>query len=182
MYYIYSFSFFACAVCNSPIVEAVTIFILERSVLNMKKLSLNEYIDQARSIAQINIKGNFEFTFEKLKEFIQFIIGKKRTNSQNALYWMWLACIGDYTGDDKNDLHGYFRKRFLPFEEKTVIDEVKFKLTSTTDLNTAEFSAYMDKIQQFVLTHEVIRDFGIELPNPEDLKFEAFCDYYKDYI
>jgi hypothetical protein len=48
--------------------------------------------------------------------------------------------------------------------------------TSTKKLNTAEFTAFLDKVQQFAAGE------GIILPNPEDLYFEQFYQQYKDFI
>jgi len=41
---------------------------------------------------------------------------------------------------------------------------------------TAEFTAFLDKVQQFAAGE------GIILPNPEDLDFEQFYQQYKDFI
>ena len=49
--------------------------------------------------------------------------------------------------------------------------------TSTKDLNTFEFKQYLDKIQIFAAS-----ELGITLPDPEDLKFEAFKQYYSQFI
>lgn len=38
---------------------------------------------------------------------------KPRTLSQNALMWLWFACIERETGTDKLDVHDYYCKKFL---------------------------------------------------------------------
>ena len=37
-----------------------------------------------------------------------------RTLSQNALMWLWFACIERETGTDKLDVHDYYCRKFLP--------------------------------------------------------------------
>jgi hypothetical protein len=49
------------------------------------------------------------------------------------------------------------------------------KTQSTTTLNTAEFTAYLEKIQIFASA-----ELGIVLPNPDDLYFDSMVDYYAD--
>jgi hypothetical protein len=102
---------------------------------------------------------------------------KKRSLPQNRLYWLWLACISFETGNDKNDLHDEFRKRYLPIKETIVLEIRKKKLTSTTELNSKQFTQYLDKIQIFASA-----ELGIKLPDPTDLYFEQFYEQYKDYI
>ena len=95
--------------------------------------------------------------------------------SQNSLYWLWLNCISAETGNDVDALHDYFKDRFLSRKVEIFGDECSVG-TSTTKLNTAEFTAFLDKVQQFAAGE------GIILPNPEDLYFEQFYQQYKNFI
>lgn len=71
---------------------------------------------------------------------------RKRTNSQNALYWKYLEIIEKETGNNANDLHEYFRRALLsPKFVKVMGKDIKLP-HSTTELNKVEFSDYMDKI------------------------------------
>jgi len=99
----------------------------------------------------------------------------KRSIDQNALYWMWLTCIEQETGNERNDLHEYFKRYILGAKEELIFGKKVVK--STTILNTAEFTQYLEKIQQFANV-----ELSITLPNPEDLKFEQFKDYYSKFI
>ncbi len=99
----------------------------------------------------------------------------RRSLSQNSLYWLWLNCISAETGNDVDALHDYFKGRFLSRKVEIFGDECSVG-TSTTKLNTAEFTAFLDKVQQFAAGE------GIILPNPEDLYFEQFYQQYKDFI
>jgi len=99
----------------------------------------------------------------------------KRSLSQNSLYRLWLKCISAETGNDVDDLHDYFKRRFLSNSVEIFGEECDFGI-STTKLNTVEFTAFLDKVQRFAANE------GIPLPNPEDLCFEQFYNKYKNYI
>jgi len=98
-----------------------------------------------------------------------------RTCPQNRLYWMWINAISKDTGNEPNDLHEYFGNKWLPEISVQMPDGVLHKNQSTTQLNTAEFTAYLDKIQIFASA-----ELGIILPNPDDLYFDQMVDYYAD--
>ena len=96
---------------------------------------------------------------------------------QNRLYWLWLACICDETGGDRDEIHLELKRRFLPLKTvKGLLGEVT-KPISTTELDTKQFTDYLEKIQIMML-----RDYGITLPNPSDLIFSSFVEKYKDFI
>jgi hypothetical protein len=44
-------------------------------------------------------------------------------------------------------------------------------------MDTAQFTAYLEKVQTFASV-----ELGIVLPNPEDLAFESFEEFYKNKI
>ena len=97
---------------------------------------------------------------------------KQRSPSQNKLYFMWLHCISEETGNDTNVLHDFFKKKFLPWRSVPVFDDEVLQATSTTLLDTKEFSEYMDKIKEFALK------WAIELPNPGDQGYEQMIVQY----
>ena len=100
---------------------------------------------------------------------------KRRTISQNALYWLWLTCIQDETGNDRNDLHEYFKERLLVAKYVDMFG-MSFMSKSTKGLTTAQFKEYLDMIQAAMAVE------GIALPNPEDLIFDSFVEQYRDRI
>jgi hypothetical protein len=102
---------------------------------------------------------------------------QKRTISQNSLYWLWLTCIHNETGNDKDILHREFAKKYLPKKSGHFFDEVVEHPVSTTSLDTKQFTEYLDKIQVFVNA-----ELGIVLPNPEDQIWEIFYETYKDRL
>lgn len=103
---------------------------------------------------------------------------KRRTLSQNRLYWLYIACIMDETGEnDREALHNYLRRKFLPVHRIMIGSEEAEKLTSTTELNTGQFTRYIDSIVVWAAS-----ELGIALPDPEDLHFEQFCEQYKHWL
>ena len=99
---------------------------------------------------------------------------KKRTLDQNALYWAHLSCISQETGNSTEDLHEYFRQKFLGCEKHIVQvgneDSVVVR-RSTTKLDTKQMTEYMDKVWQFAND-----SLGIILPLPEDKYYEEFIE------
>lgn len=79
----------------------------------------------------------------------------RRSIKQNSFYWLYLTIISRETGNEVEDLHGLFKRQFLPivsgmvrFKKKdgTVMQHSYKKLKSTTELSKSEFTEYMDKI------------------------------------
>lgn len=102
---------------------------------------------------------------------------EKRSIDQNSLMWLWLSAVEQETGNNKEDLHDYFRAQYLGGEWREIFNDKYFKLKSTTQLNTLQFTNYLNKIQVFANT-----ELSIQLPNPEDLKFEQFKSYYSKFL
>lgn len=103
---------------------------------------------------------------------------RNRTVPQNALYWLHVACIADETGSDRNEVHAELKRLYLPSESVTgMYGETIVRPVSTTKLDTAQFSAYIEKVVAFAAS-----TLGIVLPMPGDLAFEQFEEYYKNRI
>jgi len=125
-------------------------------------------IKQALSLVENLLKMGVRISISEVKE--------KRTINQNSLYWLWIACLSAETGNDSETLHEYFKSSYLPIKLDIIFDKEVTRLTSTTKLNTAEFKAYLDKIQLFA------GEQGITLPNPEDKHWAEFYETYKDLV
>jgi hypothetical protein len=105
----------------------------------------------------------------------------KRTLSQNKLYWLWLTCVAQETGNDKDALHEFFKKRFLDIHkhdlmfpngyERVIVQE------STTGLDTKRMKMYLDCVRDFVW-HEL----GISLLLPQERGYEEFYEKYRYFI
>lgn len=115
---------------------------------------------------------------------------KDRSKAQNRLYWKWLHEIHRKTGNDEDQLHFEFKKKFLigilkrddkeyaemclaisalkqsESEQYRAIADGVIRETSTTRMNTAQFTNYLQLIEAFAL-----KEFGMVLPVPDDLKY-----------
>jgi hypothetical protein len=129
--------------------------------------SRNEAIDYINSL---DLKGNVY----KLQ-----IINKrgKRSVNQNSLMWLYLECISQETGNDRDDLHNFFKEKFIGWEKIVIFGEESMRLKGTSKLDTKQFTHYLDKIVVFAAS-----ELGVELPNPSDKHFEDFKDYYSKFL
>lgn len=73
----------------------------------------------------------------------------KRTIRQNSYYWFYLGEIVDQTGNDADDLHALFKKKFLRPKVKEVMGELVEEEKSTTKLSRLEFGDYIREIEVF---------------------------------
>jgi hypothetical protein len=125
---------------------------------SQEREAVKQYIDKLPD-------GDYEGEVSKKK--------KKRSPSQNSLYWMYLSCIKDETGNDVDSLHKHFREKYLPITTSYLGSSLIEKLTSTTTLTTVQFKDYLDQIVAFAAT-----ELSIILPDPNDLIFEQFYEEY----
>lgn len=102
---------------------------------------------------------------------------EKRTVDQNSLYWLWIACIADETGNEKMFLHEFFKGKFLGYNEQVVFGQVVTTPKTTTTLNTKQFTTYLEEIRAFAAA-----ELGIVLPDPEDRYWQDFYDKYKLFL
>lgn len=111
--------------------------------------------------------GKFTLTIKKQ--------AKDRSISQNALMWMWFACIADTTGNTKEEVHDAYCYMFLS-RPVTMGSRSGIIPMGTSGLNTEEMKEFLDKVQADAA------QMGITLPNPGDQYFEAFCEEFKRKI
>ena len=98
----------------------------------------------------------------------------KRSLPQNKLMWMWYKCIEDSTGTPANDIHEYYKSKFLCYP-KTIYGRQYIVVGSTTSLNTTQFTEYLNKIQADAAT-----ELGIRLPLPDDQGYDQFIEMYNN--
>lgn len=108
------------------------------------------------------------FSLEQLKQ--------TRSIPQNKLYRLWLTCISQETGNEVNDLHEHFKEKYLE-PTTTEVFGVKHTRYTTTNLNTVQFTNYLEKIRI-----EADRDLFIKLPLPEEQYWHEFYDFYIDKL
>ena len=128
----------------------------------------NDLVNFFRSVAGTDFTNSYSISFVKST--------KKRTIPQNKLYWLYLACIEQETGNDANDLHIYFKDKYLNKELINVLGKQIVKEPTTANLKTKAFNEYLEKIVIFA------SELNIKLPNPDDLQMDNFIEHYSKYI
>jgi hypothetical protein len=114
------------------------------------------------------------------KKYIVEIKVKRENRSipQNRLYWLWLTCLMDETGEHKDNLHEYFKQYYLGTYERIVFGRYRISvIQSTTTIDTLMFTNYLNRIEQFAAS-----ELGIVLPRPEDEVWAEFYEKYRDFI
>ena len=82
-----------------------------------------------------------------------------RSSQQNRFYWMYLGLVESETGNNADDLHEYFKRKFLPPRFVKVLGkEIKLPAT-TTKLGKLDFTNYLDKI---------CSESGVAIPSTDD--------------
>ena len=104
-----------------------------------------------RYISSLNEKTLLSVSVEKRKD--------QRSLSRNSYYWLYLETIENETGNLADDLHEYFKRKFLRPVIKTILKEEIKLPASTKNLDKHSFGEYLDKI--CALT-------GVPLPDPEN--------------
>lgn len=87
---------------------------------------------------------------------------KSRSNAQNRLYWCWLSVLSQEIGYTKDELHEFFKHKFLGSEYKTVFGAEVLIANSSADLKVQEFTDYLTQIEVFAMSH------GFMLPHTPD--------------
>lgn len=85
----------------------------------------------------------------------------KRTSQANRYYRLILGLIADETGHDPDELHEYYKRRFLVARTIEVMGE-EIEVWTTTEENQEAFIAYTEQIRRHALL-----DLGIETPDPD---------------
>ena len=81
-----------------------------------------------------------------------------RSLGQNRLYWLYLGIIEDETGNTADDLHEYFKRKYLPPHLVNMFGKEVQLPATTTKLDKLAFTEYLDKIGA---------ESGIPIPNLE---------------
>ena len=129
----------------------------------MAKILINSDTAKANAIKQlqsINTAGGLEVIIQRHRS--------SRSLAQNRLYWSWLQVIAAETGNDVDALHDCMRGKFLGAALVEVLGDVRAVLPTTTKLQVAQFTEYLQRIEAFA-----IADLGITLPHPDDCYHEA---------
>lgn len=84
-----------------------------------------------------------------------------RSLRQNKFLWgVVLATIAEATGNTTEDLHEYFKTKFLPRRFVVLNGKEQEVTKTTTTLTTDEFSKYLEQLAAFAAT-----ELGITIPD-----------------
>jgi len=94
-----------------------------------------------------------------------------RTGAQNRLYWIWMKQVSTqmfeagYALKSDKVWHLYFRQEFLGIRPVEIMGKMLEELISTTELNTKEFTDYLEKIELYAGS-----EWSLVMPHPEDYR------------
>lgn len=74
-----------------------------------------------------------------------------RSELQNRRYWLLLTAVAEHTGHDKDELHEWFKEKFLGTREIEIAGETRVVSPSTRRLKVHEFHAYMTKVETWTI-------------------------------
>ena len=131
-------------------------------------------IDRIKTIEQIKNLDLREQWFVKIKKQ-----RSRRSLDQNALLWLWMTAleVDSETGYTKEEWKEFFQTKFCPRTKMKINREDYEIVKSTSQLDTKEFTDFLERIQHFVY-HELY----FSLPQPSDYWFEQFKEYYEDNL
>lgn len=101
---------------------------------------------------------------------------ERRSLSQNSLMWMWLTCIADETGQDRQTVHDYYCTRFLVRNTEFNGRPVQVVI-GTSGLDRETMTWFLNQVQA-----DAASELGIRLPSPDDEAWAAFDGYYRNRI
>src|SRR4051812_22246890 len=82
---------------------------------------------------------------------------KTRSTSQNSYYWgCVIPFLGDHCGYEAEEMHAALKMKFLRSHQDGALPSVR----STADLNTAEFTEYVEQCRRLGA------EMGIVIPDP----------------
>lgn len=85
----------------------------------------------------------------------------KRTNTQNALYWLVLTIIAEEIGMIPEELHDEIKVRFLGVKKRMVYGHEIIEPISTTTLSKKQFGELIDKV------YALAGELNIKIPSPD---------------
>jgi len=91
------------------------------------------------------------------------LIGSKRSDAQNRLYWQWIGILGSDLGYTKLQMHETMVQNLLTPEVVTIQGKTATVWPSTTSLKVGEFAEYLNMIDIFAAD-----ELGVVLPKPMD--------------
>ena len=125
----------------------------------VKKGKLDLYDKEKFILWLAKLEGKeIELRVDKYKE--------KRTLAQNRYYWIICTIVAEETGHDPEEIHQIFKSMFLKTWTKLKHKRIQ-RIQSTTELDTKEFTDYVDKCSRFAG-----QELGIFIPLPGEIDLE----------
>lgn len=119
-------------------------------------------------VKTVDLKKTFVAIFEPVK--------KKRSLGQNSLLHLWMQVLEGDTGTHHEVWKQYFKERFLSVYSDNCFGEEVKTVQGTHDLNTKEFTDFLDKI------HQQAAEEGYYLPWPEDAGYDDMILKYGNKV
>lgn len=142
-----------------------TITITKRRGTVLDRMAVHRWVDAVLDTMPYGVR---ELVFRKQE--------RRRSNDQNRLMWLWLTCIADETGNNKQDLHDYYCKKFLS-RSMSINGKSELVNYGTSGLNTETMTYFLNSVQA-----DAASELGITLPDPDDAAWSEFEEYYKSRI
>lgn len=95
-------------------------------------------------LSQIPVEECLELTLRPYKP--------TRSQEQNRRYFLILEKIAEHTGHGKDELHDFFKAKFLGMQETEVAGETVTHQRSSAKLKVKDFLEYSEKVEMFAIT------------------------------
>jgi hypothetical protein len=106
-----------------------------------------------------------------------FMLGKhvrRRSNQQNRWFWAWANLTAEHTGMTPMEVHDEWLRECGEYVEvKTLRGGVIMAPKGTSQMNTVEFTEFLDKVHAYTLD-----GCDLDLPFPENDNFDVFMVNY----
>lgn len=101
----------------------------------------------------------------------QLTASRERSEQQNKYYWgVVLKIISEETGNSPQDLHDYYKNKYLSGSKEVFFEKISF-CHSTTKLSYKKFSEYLEKIKNEVALPQP-EGMGIYIPDVDEIQLE----------
>lgn len=133
-----------------------------------------KFFTYTKAIRENAVRHLLELPSDQVYEVEVKPFKRTRSTAQNRLMWAWLTEIKKHihetTGQiyGSEDLHEYFKSRFLPSSQVNIGGKVYWVPASTTKLSTSEMTDYLTTIEAYCAT-----DLDLILEKPQGLYDDA---------
>lgn len=101
-------------------------------------------------ITKLDTKSPWEILVRKYRRL--------RNLSQNRYYWRLLQLAAEQTGNEAEDLHEFFKLKYLEPITVSIGGQAKIVASSTTRLKTDEFAEFCNRVESFLVSEGIWLD------------------------